>query len=142
MSTLNTNDPQDLLFGSAESVAAYLGVSVKTVKRWKAGAPLPATIERLLRIRYGDLSGLLGADWQGFTFGTDGKLYPPFFRGGFSALQICGMFFEVQELRHLRREVKRLCGDLARERSNGWAAGKVREAVSGKPCRGARSEKR
>lgn len=129
MSTLNTNDPQDLLFGAPEDVAAYLGVSARSVKRWKAGHPLPPTIERLLRIRYGDLSGLLGPDWEGFTFGQDGKLYPPFFRGGFTALQICGMFFELQELRHLRREVKRLSGELAQERSNGWAVRKVREAV-------------
>lgn len=127
MSTLNTNNPQDLLFGAPEDVAAYLGVSARSVKRWKAGHPLPPTIERLLRIRYGDLSGLLGPDWEGFTFGQDGKLYPPFFRGGFSALQICGMFFEVQLS---RQEVRRLERELQQLNAEAWAAGKVRE-VSG-----------
>lgn len=138
MTLLNTNDPNDLLFGSAESIAQYLGVTTKTVRRWKDGQPLPPTAFKLLQLRYGDLSGLMGEDWQGFTFGRDGKLYPPFFRGGFSAPQICGMFFEMQGLRHLRRENKRIQEqldavriELEKEKAHNWATQKVQQLISG-----------
>lgn len=138
MSTLNTNDQADLLFGSAQSIADYLGVSVRTVKRWKDGHPLPTTCRRLLQLRYGDLSGLLGSDWQGFTFGQDGLLYHPFFKYGFSADEMRGWFFGRQELAHLRREVKRLERELHQLKADAWAADKVRE-VSGTLRAGFRS---
>lgn len=141
MTSLNPNDPNDLLFGSAESLADYLGVSAKTVKRWKNGAPLPEPVRRLLVLRLGDLSGLLGSDWSGFYVGVDGLLYPPFFRGGFGPLQIAGMFFEVQELRHLRRENKKLCLEVKTLRTQAWAADKVKGAVSGILRRDVRSGK-
>lgn len=126
-SQLDTKNPQDLLFGSAQSIADFLGIDARTVRRYKAGQEMPSTVFKLLQLRYGDLAGVLGSDWEGFTLGHDGKLYPPFFRGGFSALQICAMFFELQELRHLRHEVKRLTSLLARERADTWAKQKVRD---------------
>lgn len=100
---------------------------------------MPESVRRLLVLRLGDLSGLLGQDWEGFSFGKDGKLYPPFFHGGFTALQIAGMFFEMQELRHLRRENKRLATDLkaAQEKAASlWAAAKVRELIDIRLCDG------
>ena len=108
MSTLNTNDQADLLFGDAAPIAAYLGVTVKTVKRWQAGQPMPAAPLKLMQLRYGDLSGLFGSDWSGFRVGVDGLLYHPMFKVGFSAPEMLGWFFGRQELAHLRREAKRL----------------------------------
>lgn len=108
MSTLNTNDQADLLFGDAALIAEYLGVSVKTVQRWKAGKPMPAAAFKLMQLRYGDLSGLLGKDWEGYTFGTDGKLYVPGWRGGFDPYQIHAMFFNVQQVRYLQAQIEAL----------------------------------
>jgi len=137
MSTLNTNDQADLLFGDAAPIAAYLGVTVKTVKRWQAGQPMPAAPFKLMQLRYGDLSGLLGSDWSGFRVGVDGLLYHPMFKVGFSAPEMLGWFFGRQELAHLRREVKRLESELGILRTDAWAAGKVNAIC--KPCCGVRS---
>ncbi len=129
MSALNTNDQADLLFGDAATIADYLGVSVKTVKRWQSGQPMPAAHFKLLQLRYGDLSGLLGSDWSGFRVGVDGLLYHPFFKVGFSAHELLGWFFGRQELAHLRREVKRLESELRILRTEAWAADRVRRLV-------------
>ena len=131
MSTLNTNDQADLLFGDAAPIAAYLGVTVKTVKRWQAGQPMPAAPLKLMQLRYGDLSGLFGSDWSGFRVGVDGLLYHPYHKYGFSAPEVLGWFFGRQELAHLRREVKRLESELGILRTDAWAADKVRGLVSG-----------
>ena len=142
MSALNTNDQADLLFGDAATIADYLGVTVKTVKRWQAGQPMPAAPFKLMQLRYGDLSGLFGSDWSGFRVGVDGLLYHPYHKYGFSAPEVLGWFFGRQELAHLRRETTRLDLEVKTLRAEAWAAGKVRGMVSGTPCRGARSEKR
>jgi len=139
MSALNTNNQADLLFGDAAPIADYLGVTVKTVKRWKSGVPMPAAPFKLMQLRYGDLSGLLGSDWSGFRVGVDGLLYHPMFKYGLSAPEMLGWFFGRQELAHLRREVKRLESELRILSTEAWAAGKVRGMVSGTLRRGVRS---
>ena len=78
MSYFDTNNPRDLLWGNNASIAAYLGVSVKTVARYKAEPDkLPLMAVRLLKLRYGDLTGLLDSEWEGFTF-RQGELFHPF----------------------------------------------------------------
>ncbi|MDO9011346.1 MAG: hypothetical protein Q7U78_06000 [Gallionella sp.] len=108
MSILNTKDDTDLLCGDAAPLAEFLGVTLKTVYRWREGAPLPAPCRRLLQIRHGDLSGLLGDGWDGYTFGRDGKLYLPGWRGGFDPDQIRAMFFKVQQVRSLHDKIREL----------------------------------
>ncbi|MDO9011404.1 MAG: hypothetical protein Q7U78_06290 [Gallionella sp.] len=108
MTTLNTKDDADLLCGDAAPLADYLGVTLKTAQRWQAGAPLPTPCRRLLQIRYGDLSGLLGDNWDGYTFGRDGKLHLPGWRGGFDPDQIRAMFFQVQQVRSLQSKIREL----------------------------------
>lgn len=108
MTLLNTNDQNDLLFGDAAPIADYLGVSIATVKRWQAGAPMPAPAFKLLQLRYGDLSGIIGKQWAGFTFGTDEKLYLPGWRGGFEPHAIRGMFFQVQQVKALEAQIRDL----------------------------------
>jgi len=78
MSYFDTNNPRDLLWGNNASIAAYLGVSVKTVARYKAEPDkLPLMAIRLLKLRYGDLTGLLDSEGEGFTF-RQGELFHPF----------------------------------------------------------------
>lgn len=86
----------ELLFGAAADLAAYLGVTVKTVQRWKAGrVPLPEPCRRLLALRFeGDATALLGAEWEGFYF-QKGELFIPGWRYGFNPHQVKGMFFQV-----------------------------------------------
>lgn len=108
MTTLNTNDQNDLLFGDPAPIAEFLGVTIATVKRWQAGAPMPTAAFKLMQLKYGDLSGLIGKQWEGFSFGTDGKLYLPCWRGGFSAADIRGMFFQVQQVKTLEAQIRDL----------------------------------
>jgi hypothetical protein len=125
-SQLDTSNDADLLHGNAATLANYLGISHSSVRRYQAGAPLPEITRKLLKLRLGDLGGVMGKEWQGFTIGHDHKLYSPFFRGGFSPVQICSMFFELQELAYLRAEVKRLNAKLEPQRAAKWARDKVR----------------
>lgn len=50
----------DLLFGDPDDLADFLGVSARTIQRYKTGkAPLPEACRKLLRLRLeGDLSAL------------------------------------------------------------------------------------
>jgi len=105
---LNTKDLNDLLFGSAAAIAADLGVSKKSVQRWQKGIAPPAPIVKLLQLRYGDLSGIFGLEWEGFYLGRDGLLYVPGWKYGWSAHELRGWFFAKQELHYLRRELKKL----------------------------------
>jgi len=110
------------------TLADFLHVNLKTLRRWKSGeATPPHAVIIALRLKLdGDLSAVGGDEWRGFTFGRDGKLYPPFFRGCFTPAQICAMFFEMQELRHLRRENVKLNAELTRVKSSAWASDKLR----------------
>jgi hypothetical protein len=112
----------DLLHGDAASVAAFLGVSTRTVKRYKAGTvPLPECCRKLLRLRFhGDLSALLGPDWEGFYVGRKGELYVPGWSNGMRPEQIRAMFFTQQEAAALRADVRKLRGEL-------WALRMVRK---------------
>lgn len=123
-----SNDPT---YGaSADLIQQATGASRSTARRWKAHPDkMPPCAARLTRFAvYGDLAEILGPDWSGFVH-SQGKLYPPFFRGGFTPGEICAMFFEVRELRWLRYERQRLITQMEIERSKAWAMLKVREVV-------------
>ena len=126
---LNTSDDNDLLFGSNDYLAAFLGVSSKQVARYKSGASmLPETARRLLKIRYGDLAGLLGSEWQGFTF-QQGELFAPCYKYGFNPDEIKGWFFGRQELAALKIEVITLRAELAQQKQTAWATDKLAALV-------------
>lgn len=120
------DDLHNLLFGDPRHLAEYLDVDVRTVRRWQAGKTPPPPIIKLLRMRLGDISGLLGANWEGFHFGRDGLLYHPFYKYGFSAAEIRGMFFEVKEIAWHRKETARMKAELHRLTTELWALKKVR----------------
>jgi len=109
----------DLLHGNNKELAAFLGCTVRMVQLYKKGRPLPVAFRKLLALRFGDLSALMGKDWEGFSFGRDGLLYLPTYRNGFDAHQIRGMFFTVQEVVALRNELKAL-------KAQNWARDKVK----------------
>lgn len=98
-----SNDPT---YGA--SIAFIMQVTdapLTTATRWKKNPDkMPACAAKLVRFAvFGDLSEILGRDWKGFRFAGN-MLYPPYFRGGFSPLQIAAMFFERQELLQYRRD--------------------------------------
>jgi hypothetical protein len=130
---MQASDFRDLVAGMDSGyLCDYLQIHTRTLKRWKEGtAAVPHSAVIALRLKLdGDLSAVGGDDWTGFVFARDGRLYAPYFRGGFTALQICGMFFERQELSWLRREVKRLDAELQLHQANAWAERKVRQLTS------------
>jgi len=98
-----------LTHGDPATVAAFLGVSRRTVDRYRRDpARIPPPVEKLLRLRLeGDLRALGGDAWAGFYFGRDGLLYVPGWRRGWTPHELMALFFERQELAALRVEVKR-----------------------------------
>ena len=93
---------------------------------------------RLLKLRYGDLTGLLDDSWAGFTF-RQGELFTPGFKYGFSADEVKGWFFGRQELHDLRLENGRLKQEVKKLRAQMWAINKVQILVSGTLRGGVRS---
>jgi hypothetical protein len=110
-----------LIHGDDSDIAAFLGVSLRTLARYKRHPDkMPLACKRLLRLRMeGDLRAIGGDEWEHFYI-THGKLYLPEYRNGFTAHQIRGMFFEVQQVRALQNEMKALKREV-------WASKKVRE---------------
>ena len=107
------------------------GAPASTARRWKSKPDtMPEAAQRLTRFAdQGDVAEVFGADWSGFKFSA-GKLYPPYFRDGFTPFQIAAMFYEQQELWHLRREVKRMMQEQDSEKAKAWAMAKVRRLVT------------
>lgn len=103
----------ELLHGEAGRLADFLGVNIRTIKRWKDGAvPLPVPCRKLLALRFdGDVTALMGNSWSGFYFGADGEFYIPGWKYGFSSSQIRGMFFQVQQVRALERDLMKMKND-------------------------------
>lgn len=104
---------------TAATLAEYFAVDARQIRRWKSGAsPIPGAVARLARLRYGvgentgNAAALLGDEWQGFRFGSDGKLYIEGWRGGFDPHAIKAMFFQVQHIRHheatIRQQERRI----------------------------------
>lgn len=122
---ISSNDPT---YGaSVDLIQQVTGAPASTARRWKRKPDtMPSCAARLVRFAvFGDLEEIFGDAWHGFRLGNDRKLYPPFFRGGFTPEQICAMFFEVRELRWLRREVASLAADLYDQRTQLWALSKI-----------------
>lgn len=112
---MNHTEFCDLIAGvPAAALCDYFEVNPRTLRRWKSGdAAIPGAVARLARLRYaGDVAGLLGKEWEGFRFGSDGQLYIDCWRGGFDPAQIKGMFFSVQLVKHhestIRAQNKRI----------------------------------
>ena len=119
---ITSNDPT---YGASIAfIRSVTGASERTARRWKADpARMPESMAKLVRFAvFGDLDQIAGDRWHDFKL-LRGKLYAPLFRDGFTPQQISGMFFELQELRYLRGEVKRLREQL-------WAKDKIGRLVA------------
>lgn len=134
---MHADEFRELVAGTpADILSAYLGADPRTLRRWKSGeVPVPAAVARLVRLRFqGDVSALLGKDWDGYRFGSDGLLYVPGWRGGFDPHAIKAMFFGNQLVRHHQATIRALekrIGDLERDLIEAQeAAAKYRSLVS------------
>lgn len=105
----------DLLQGDPLAVAEYLGISARTLRRYKADPDkMPEGVRKLLRMRAeGDLRALGGDGWSGFYLTRHG-LFCPLWERELAPETVKGMFFVQQEAAALRAEVKRLRAEGAR----------------------------
>lgn len=109
---LDLDDFATLAHGLDEAwLCDHLGVSAKTLRRWRSGATeAPKAVRHLLRfINWGELSAIGGKDWEGFTLNKQyHTLNVPLFHRPFEPRQISAMFFQVQASKYWEKEAKRL----------------------------------
>lgn len=133
---MHADEFRELVHGTNADLAEYFEVDPRTLRRWKSGdVPIPGAVARLARLRFaGDASALMGKDWSGFRFGSDGKLYIEEWRGGFDPHGIRSMFFTVQLVRHheatIRQLERRIAGLEQDVQEANTAAVKYRRLVS------------
>lgn len=96
-----------LTFGlDHENIGELVGVTVPTVRRWLSGAiAIPYAVQQLFRLR---CCGVVGKDWEGWRFGTDGLLYHPTWRRGFTGRDLAGMWYGVQRVATLESKIRQL----------------------------------
>lgn len=106
----------NLLYGvEIEEIRKITGESLKVIKKWKKGTKeIPEPVLRLLRLYLcGDASALLGDEWKGYRF-VGNLFYVPEWRNGFPPHEIRAMFWKVQQLCSLQREIELLKQELER----------------------------
>lgn len=115
-----------LTFGlSVEEISALLGYSPSTVRRWQTEKwDIPFVVQQFLRQR---IDRLVGVEWDGWRFGSDGLLYHPFWRRGFSGRELAGMWWGIQQkttleikVKELERKIRRLESDLDQAESRAF----------------------
>lgn len=129
-----TQESEDATYGAGTGlIQEATGATQATAYRWKKHPQtIPEAAKRLIRFNvWGDLSEIFGKEWDGFKL-VKGKLYPPFFRGGFTPLEIAAMFFQLQELHQTRRDIKHAERQLAEEKARNE---KLRKMIIGAPDR-------
>lgn len=113
-----TQEHEDATYGAGYPLIMQVtGASKATACRWKKQPDsIPEAAKRLIRFAvWGDLAEVFGKEWENFKI-VKGKLYPPLFRGGFTPVEIGAMFFKVQEVGALRRDVIQLRLELEAEK--------------------------
>ncbi|MFA7239885.1 MAG: hypothetical protein WC091_07210 [Sulfuricellaceae bacterium] len=50
-------------------------------------------VQQLFKLRQ---NGVIGKEWKDWKIGTDGLLYHPFWRRGFTGHELAGMWYEIQ----------------------------------------------
>ncbi len=98
---------RSLTFGlSVEEISELCGVSACTVRRWLAEAsPIPYAVAQLFRLR---ARGVVGPEWEDWRFGTDGLLYHPQWRRGFTGRDLAGMWWQCAQVDALEAKVRQL----------------------------------
>lgn len=100
---------KDELDASVDLIRRITGASAQTVKRWKNGTSTPPeSARKLLRFEVlGDISALLGDSWKDFYF-RDGVLFIAEWRRGLEPTDIRALFWQVQQVTGLEREIRQL----------------------------------
>lgn len=106
----------NLIYGvDNEEIRKITGEDLKVIRKWKKGTrEIPESALRLLKLYLaGDASALLGDEWKGYRF-VDNLFYVPEWRNGFPPHEIRAMFWKVQQLWSLQREIELLKQELDR----------------------------
>lgn len=98
---------------SSEEIERITGENQKIIKQWKKGTKkISEPAARLLRLYIlGEASALLGKDWDGHYF-KDNQLYIPEWRRGLTPHEIRALFWQVQQIWSLKREIELLKQDI------------------------------
>lgn len=98
-----------------QEIERITGENQKTIKQWKKGTKkIPESAIRLLNFNFnGDASAFLGKDWAGHYF-RDNLLYIPEWRRGLTPHEIRALFWQVQQILSLKREIDLLKQELER----------------------------
>ena len=96
-----------------QEIERITGENQKTIKQWKKGTKkIPESASRLLRLYIlGEASALLGSDWNGHYF-KNNPLYIPEWRRGLTPHEIRSLFWQVQQVSSLKREIGILKRDI------------------------------
>jgi len=115
MALLRRKNEIFIKYTSCQEIERITGEDLKTIKQWKKGTrKVPASAIRLLRLYVeGDASALLGQDWDGHVF-RDNLLFIPEWRRGLTPGEIRSLFWQVQLISSLKREIELLKEELER----------------------------
>lgn len=96
-------------FISCQEIERITGENRRTIKQWKKGTKnISEPASRLLRLYIlGEASALLGTDWDGHYF-KDNLLYIPEWKRGLTPQEIRSLFWQVQQISSLKREINLL----------------------------------
>lgn len=100
---------------SCQEIEKITGENLKTIKKWKKGTrKVSESASRLLRLYIlGEASALLGNEWDGHYF-RNNLLYIPEWRRGLAPGEIRALFWQVQQILSLKREIDLLKEELER----------------------------
>lgn len=89
-----------------QEIERITGENQKTIKQWKKGTKkISESASRLLKLYIlGEASALLGTDWDGHYF-RNNQLYIPEWRRGLTPQEIRALFWQVQQISSLKREI-------------------------------------
>lgn len=106
------------------------GTTEQTAKRWKQHPEqIPPAAAKIIKFAaWGHLEEIAGKDWINFQI-TNGQFFIPGFKKGFTPGELQAMFFELQELRHLRIQCRNLTAENEQLKTN---ATKYRAMLTGK----------
>ena len=98
---------------NCREIQSITGEDLRTIKQWKKGTKkISESATRLLKLYIlGEASALLGKDWDGHYF-RDNLLYIPEWRLGLAPGEIRALFWQVQQIWSLKREIELLKQEL------------------------------
>lgn len=104
---------------SCEEIERITGEDPKIIKQWKKGTKkVPIAVTKLLQLCVqGDASVLLGPAWKNHIF-RNNLLFIPEWRRGLTPQEIRSMFWEIQLVYSLKREIKLLKIEIERRNND------------------------